>query len=62
MTVEVVGGTSGPVTLDADMIIVDRIEDLGATSTSKSIKVVASKEGYATTTTIYSLANIVFDE
>lgn len=41
VTVEVVGGTSGPALLDADRIIVDKIR-----STTQKIKVVASMDGY----------------
>ena len=57
ITVEVVGGHSGPVTLGADGIIVDRIE-----STSQSIRVTASKEGYETTTKTFALTALTLQE
>ena len=53
ITVEVVGGTSGPRTLDSDGIIVLRIAN-----TSQKIKVVASKDGLATVTKTFSLTGL----
>ncbi len=53
ITVEVVGGTSGPSTLDADGLIVDRI-----TSTTQKIRVKASKDGYATVTKTFDLTGL----
>lgn len=56
ITVEVVGGTSGPSTLDGDGIIVDRI-----TSTTQKIKVVASKTGYPSVTKIFTLTGLTLN-
>ena len=53
ITVEVVGGSSGPRTLDSDGIIVDRIAN-----TSQKIRVVASKSGYDSVTKVYSLTGL----
>lgn len=50
---EVVGGYTGPVVLDADGILVARIE-----STSQSIKVVGMKAGKVTAVKTYSLADL----
>ena len=47
ITVEIIGGTSGPVTLDEDGIWVGRIAD----KDSQTIEVVASKDGASTTKT-----------
>lgn len=57
ITVEVVGGHSGPVTLDSDGIIIDRIE-----STSQSIKVTASKAGYDTAVKTYALTGLTLED
>lgn len=54
-TVELVGGTKGPVTLDSDMNIVILIKN-----TSQTIKV-TSKKGTDTITKIYSLTNLVLE-
>lgn len=54
-TVELVGGSKGPVTLDEDMNCVFRV-----TKTSQSIKVVATK-GEETITKNYSLAGLVLE-
>ena len=53
ITVEVVGGTSGPTRLGDDGIIVDKIAN-----TSQKIKVVASKTGYTSVTKTYSLTGL----
>lgn len=53
ITAELIGGIHGPVTLDADGILVSRI-----TSTSQSIKFTASKEGYESKSVIYTLRNL----
>lgn len=58
VTVEVVGGTSGPVTLDADLTHVVRIAD----KSTQTIKVVASKEGYQTVTKTFSLTGLTCNE
>lgn len=55
-TIEVVGGTSGPVTLDSDMNAVLKISD----NTTQSIRVVSTKEGYTMTKT-YSLTDLVLE-
>ena len=51
ITVEIVNGVSGPVTLDADGLFVGRIAD----KSTQTIKVVASKEGYDSVTLNFSL-------
>ena len=53
ITVEVVGGTSGPVTLTDDGLIVDRIAN-----TNQKIKVVASKEGFTPVTKTFNLTGL----
>lgn len=53
IAVEVVGGTSGPVTLTDDGLIVDRIAN-----TKQKIRVVASKEGYDSVTRTFSLTEL----
>ena len=55
------GGDSGPITLDEDRIIIDWIGDLTTESTTKSLEVIASKDGYITTTTVYDLSGLIFD-
>lgn len=55
ITVEVVNGFHGPVTLDPDGLIVLRIAD----KSSQKVKVVASKEGYESVTKILSLHRLV---
>ena len=42
ITVEIINGTSGPVTLDPDGLWIGRIAD----KSTQTVKVVASKEGY----------------
>ena len=54
-TVEVVGGTKGPVKLDADRNIV-----LLITSTTQSVKVV-NKKGEETSEKTYSLTNVTLE-
>lgn len=54
ITVEIVNGTSGPVTLDPDGLHVARIAD----KSTQTIRVVASKEGYETATKVYSLTGL----
>ena len=56
ITVEVVGGHSGPSTLDDDGIIICRIE-----STSQSIKAIATLNGLTTTKT-FSLTGVTLEE
>lgn len=53
ITVEVVGGTSGPTVLDDDRVIVCRIA-----STEQSIRVTASMDGWDTITRTYGLADL----
>lgn len=53
-TVELVGGTKGPVTLDSDMNIVIRIKN----PATQTIKVVANK-GTETITKVYDLSGLV---
>ena len=52
ITVELVGGTTGPVTLDPDGISIGRI-----TSTEQSVRFVASKNGMTQTKT-YALSDL----
>lgn len=54
ITVEIVGGVSGPVTLDNDRMFVGRIAD----KSTQAIKVVASKEGYTSATKTFSLTGL----
>lgn len=54
ITVEIVNGTSGPVTLDSDGIFVGRIAD----KSTQTIRVVASKDGYGTATKTFSLTGL----
>lgn len=56
ITVEVVGGTSGPSTLGDDGLIVDRI-----TSTTQKIKIVASKPGLQSVTKIFDLSGLTLN-
>lgn len=58
ITVEIVNGFSGPVTLDADGVYVGRIAD----KSTQTIKVVASKEGYQTVTKTFSLTGLTCNE
>lgn len=53
ITVEVIGGTHGPVTLDSDRTIIIRIKNK-----SQKIKITATKEGYPDVTKIYSLGGL----
>ena len=53
ITVEVVGGTSGPVTLDEDGLIVLRIANNG-----QSVRVIASADGYESTVRTFALSGL----
>ena len=53
ITVQIVGGTHGPVTLDPDGIIICRIKN-----TEQAIRVTASKTGYANITRTYTLTGL----
>lgn len=55
ITVEVVGGDHGPVTLDADGIIILRIKN-----TSQKVRVTSTKDG-ATNVKTYSLAGLTLE-
>ena len=57
ITVEIVGGVSGPVTLDPDRMFVGRIAD----KSTQTIQVVASKEGYESVTKVYSLTGLTLE-
>lgn len=57
ITVEVVNGTSGPVTLDPDGLHIARIAD----KSTQTIRVVASKEGYESVTKVYSLTGLTLN-
>lgn len=54
--VEIVGGTSGAVTLDSDMTWVGYIAN-----TSQSIKVTANADGYDEVTKTYSLSGLTLE-
>ena len=54
ITVEIINGTSGPVTLDSDGLWVGRIAD----KSTQTVKIVASKEGYRSATKTYSLTGL----
>lgn len=54
---EVINGTSGPVTLDPDGILISRIAD----KNSQTIEVVASKEGYESVTKVYRLTGLTLE-
>ena len=54
ITVEIIGGTSGPVTLDADGLWVGRIAD----KSTQTVKVVASKEGYESVEKTFGLTSL----
>lgn len=56
-TVEVVGGTKGPVTLDEDMNIVLLIRN----KDTQSVKVTVT-DGDATTTEVYTLSGMTLEE
>ena len=57
ITVEVVNGVSGPVTLDPDGINIARIAD----KSTQTIRVVASKDGYESVTKVYSLTGLTLN-
>lgn len=54
ITAEIVNGVHGPITLDADGLLVARIAD----KDTQTIKVVASKEGFSSVTKIYNLTGL----
>lgn len=56
VTVEIIGGTSGAVTLDPDGLWIGLIKN-----TNQKIKVTASAEGYPTVTKVYSLAGLTLE-
>lgn len=56
ITVELVGGVNGAVTLDSDRTIILRIKNK-----SQKIKIIASKEGYDTITKTYSLSGLTLE-
>lgn len=58
LTVEVVNGTSGPVTLDPDGICISRIAD----KSTQTLKVVASKTGYESVTKTLSLTGLTLNQ
>lgn len=55
ITVELVGGTSGPVTLDSDRVIVLRIRN----KDTQSVRVTASKLGYKDAVQNFALTDLV---
>ncbi len=57
ITVELVGGTGGPVTLDEDGIIILRV-----TSTSQSVKVTASAGGHSLAEKTYALTGLTLKQ
>ena len=54
---ELLGGTSGEVTLDEDGILITRV-----TSTSQKLKITASKDGSATAVKIFDLTALEMEE
>lgn len=58
ITAEIVGGISGPVTLDSDGIIVLRVMD----NTTQTIRVVASMTGYESVTKSFGLTGLTLEE
>ena len=56
ITCELIGGDYGPVTLDADGIIIFRIKNK-----QQKVKVTATKEGYGTSTKTYDLSGLVLE-
>ena len=57
ITVQVLGGDHGPVTLDEDGICILRIKN-----TSQKVKITASKQGLETAVKIYDLTALVLEE
>lgn len=57
ITAEVINGTTGVVTLDDDGILISRIVD----KSTQSIKLVASKEGYASVTKTIKLTGLTLE-
>jgi len=53
---ELVGGDYGPVTLDADGIVIFRVKN-----NTQSVKITAKKTGYADVTRTYSLTGLRLD-
>lgn len=56
ITLEIIGGDHGPVTLDEDGICICRIKN-----TAQKIKITASKEGYTTVTRTMKLTNLTLE-
>lgn len=56
ITAELIGGDHGPVTLDADGILISRIKNR-----SQKIKLTASKEGYGTVEKVFDLASLILE-
>lgn len=57
ITVEIIGGDYGPVTLDPDGIIILRIKNK-----SQKIKVTATKESVGTVTKTFDLASLILEK
>lgn len=57
ITVEIIGGTSGAVTLDSDRLFVGKIKN-----TNQQIKVVATADGQETVTKIYDLSGLTLED
>lgn len=57
ITVEIIGGDHGPVTLDPDGIIICRIKNK-----SQKIKVTATKESIGTVTKTFDLASLILEK
>ena len=57
ITVEIIGGTSGEVTLDSDRLWVGKIA-----STSQKIKITATKTGYTGVSKTYTLTGLTLAE
>lgn len=58
ITVEIINGTSGPVTLDPDGLWIGRIAD----KSTQTVKVVASKEGYDSVTLNFRLNALTLNQ
>lgn len=56
ITVELIGGTHGPVTLDSDRTLVVRLRNK-----QQKIKITVTKDGYDTITRTYTLAGLTLE-
>lgn len=56
ITVELIGGTHGPVTLDSDRTLIVRLRNK-----QQKIKITVAKDGYDTVTRTYTLAGLTLE-